>query len=389
MIVEYPITRDRPKSDTFVICIELIRMRQSNDDEINVSGQKLSTILGDPEQSAKAVNLVYVHDTEAGISRVKSGKQFRYVTGTNKLVKDKAILERIQNLHIPPAWRKVWICKRENGHLQATGLDAKKRKQYIYHSHWVALRKQAKFHSLIQFGQAIPKIRAQLKKDLARQGLPVEKVLALVVNLMQHTSIRVGNAVYEKLNGSFGLTTLKDKHATTSGNKLKFIFQGKKGIQHEISITNKRLIRMVKACRDIPGKELFQYYTPDGMIKSIDSGMVNTYIKEISGGTITAKDFRTWSGTVLAFLAFKEAGNFETPKEAKQKIESVIDVVAEHLGNTRNVCKKYYIHPALISMYEEGTLASYFSKYKKGGRKVDAFDVERGEEMVLKILEAL
>jgi len=364
-------------------------MRQSYDDEIKVSGQKLNTILGDPELSAKAVNLVYVHDSEAGITRVKSGKQFRYITGHNKFVKDKAILERIQNLHIPPAWRKVWICKRENGHLQATGLDAKKRKQYIYHKHWVTLRKQAKFHSLIQFGRAIPQIRTQVKKDLARQGLPVEKVLALVVNLMQHTSIRVGNAAYEKLNGSFGLTTLKDKHANTSGNKLKFIFQGKKGIHHEISITNKRLIRMVKACRDIPGKELFQYYTPEGMNKAIDSGMVNTYIKEISGGTITAKDFRTWSGTVLAFLAFKEVGNFETAKEAKKKIESVIDLVAEHLGNTRNVCKKYYIHPALISMYEEGKLGKYLSMYKKRVHEVGAFDIEQGEKVVLKILEAI
>lgn len=362
-------------------------MKQSNDDEIKISDHKLDSIHSDPEQSAKAVQLVYVHDSEAGISRVKRGKQYHYFTDHNKPVKDKTILDRIHNLHIPPAWRKVWICKRENGHLQATGLDARKRKQYVYHSHWIALRKQVKFHSLIQFGRAMPKIRAQIEKDLVRPGLPVEKVLALVVKLMQETSIRVGNATYEKLNGSFGLTTLKDKHANTTGNKLKFIFQGKTGILHEISITNKRLIRMVKACREIPGKELFQYYTPDGMIKSIDSGMVNAYIKEIGGGTITAKDFRTWTGTVMAFLAFNDEGDFKTKAEAKQKIDSVLNKVAGHLGNTKNVCKKYYVHPILISLYEEGKLTNYLSDYQKKRKYKSLSDIELGEQQVLKILK--
>jgi DNA topoisomerase-1 len=321
------------------------------------------------------------------ISRVKNGKQFRYYLNT-RLVKDKATLQRIQSLSIPPAWEGVWICKLENGHLQATGKDAKKRKQYIYHSQWHSLRNQAKFYSLIQFGNAIPAIRAQVEKDLALPGIPVKKVLALVVKLMEHTSIRVGSTAYEKLYGSFGLTTLKDKHATVSGSNLKLVFKGKKGITHEISIRNKKLARMVKACRDIPGQELFQYYDVDGSIKSIDSGMVNNYIKEICGGSFTAKDFRTWTGTILAFSAFKKIGAFESMAEAKRNILDVLDIVSKQLGNTRTVCKKYYVHPILLSMYEAGRLATYFSKLDKGHINNLASGLSAEEQMVIKILKS-
>lgn len=353
---------------------------------VQLPNRTIKSIIGNPEKSAQAINLVYVHDSEKGIKRIKKGNQFDYVKQEEK-VKDDNVLKRIKSLIIPPAWENVWICNLENGHLQATGIDAKKRKQYKYHTLWNTLRNHTKFYRMLEFGKVLPAIRLQIEKDLAIQGLSVDKVLALAVSLMEYTNIRVGNDTYEKLYGSFGLTTLKDKHVSIKGNEITFSFKGKKGVDHQLNLTNKKLARLVKACRDIPGKELFQYYTNDGEKKSIDSGMVNEYIKKISGGDFTAKDFRTWAGTLQAFLAFKQLGGFATDAEAKKKVVEALDIVSTRLGNTRNVCKKYYVHPAILSLYENKLLEKYLSELDKISVNDNKADLTSEEKIVMRILK--
>ena len=353
----------------------------------NLPVKKLKSILGDPEKSANSANLIYVHDTEPGIQRVKNGTSFYYVQGQSKKIKKQVDLSRIKSLVIPPAWENVWICNLPNGHLQATGIDAKKRKQYKYHALWNLLRNQTKYYRLLQFGKVIPSIRVQVEKDISLPGLTAEKVLALVVSLMEKTNIRVGNLGYERLYGSFGLSTFKDKHVYINGNELKFCFKGKKGIEHTINLKNKKLATIVKTCRDIPGKELFQYYTTDGEKKSIDSGMVNTYIKKISGGDFTAKDFRTWAGTLSAFLAFKELGSFDNPSEAKQKVVQALVMVSKQLGNTPTVCKKYYVHPVIVSLYESKSLEKYTAQAQKISTTATKAVLSSEEKIVMKILK--
>ncbi|CAN5204234.1 DNA topoisomerase IB [soil metagenome] len=355
---------------------------------LQIPKRKIKRIIGDPEKTAQAINLIYVHDTEPGIQRVKKGDGFTYVAPNTKPVTNEQHLKRIKSLVIPPAWDNVWICEVDNGHLQATGIDVKKRKQYKYHNLWNLLRNHTKYYRLYQFGQVLPAIRLQVERDLSLPGLPVEKVLALVISLMERTNIRVGNSMYEKMYGSFGLTTLKDKHVNINGSEVKFSFKGKKGVHHDISLRNKKLSAVVKRCRDIPGKELFQYYDDAGVRKSIDSGMVNEYIKKTSGGDFTAKDFRTWSGTLHAFLAFKELGFFDTATEAKKKIVEALDKVSAQLGNTRTVCKKYYVHPVILSLYENKSLEKYLAQLDK----IEADDNKTGltaeEQIVMKILES-
>lgn len=330
-------------------------------ENIQITPKAIKSILHDAEKSAQAVNLVYVHDHEPGITRIRKGKGFSYTIGKKK-VDDEAVLDRIRRLVIPPAWTNVWICEKDNGHLQATGIDLKKRKQYKYHSLWNSLRNHTKFYRLHQFGASMPSIRQRLEHDLALPGLPQEKVLAAVVCLMERTSIRVGNNLYEKLYGSFGLTTLKDKHVSIRGANMEFTFKGKKGVSHKIALSSKRLARIVKQCRDIPGKELFQYYDAQGNHRCIDSGMVNHYLKTISGQDFTAKDFRTWSGSVHALAAFRDIEPAETSTAMKKNIVAALDAVAAHLGNTRTVCRKYYVHPVIINLYESQKLHQYFSE---------------------------
>ena len=352
----------------------------------SLNKQKIKRIGKDPVKAAKAVDLIYVSDSQPGILRVRNAKNFDYVFN-NRKIKSKKELDRIKSLVIPPAWEDVWICALANGHLQVTGKDALKRKQYRYHPAWNALRNHTKFFKMTAFGKALPEIRLQVEKDLALPGLSQRKVLAAIVSLMQRTNIRVGNSMYEKLYGSFGLTTLKDKHVAINGSKLNFSYKGKKGVYHDVNIASKRLAKIVKQCRDIPGKELFQYYDENNERKSIDSGMVNSYIKEISGGEdFTAKDFRTWAGTVNAFLAFKDLGFFETQTESKKKVVEALDNVAKSLGNTRTVCKKYYVHPAIISMYEDKTLEKYFNELEKIEVNDDKADLTSEEKIVMKIL---
>lgn len=353
-------------------------------DEISISNKEIKGILHDAEKSAAAVHLVYVSDQQPGINRIKKGKKFIYVSG-NKKIEDEEILNRIKKLVLPPAWENVWICSSDNGHLQATGIDLKKRKQYKYHTLWNLLRNHTKFYRLHAFGKVMPTIREQLEKDLALPGLPLQKVLAAVVCLMEQTSIRVGNSMYEKLYGSFGLTTLKDKHVTISGDNMRFIFKGKKGVSHNISIKSKRLAGIVKKCRDIPGKELFQYMDEAGHHKCIDSGMVNSYLKTISGDDFTAKDFRTWSGTVHAITAFKDMGYSDTQTGMKKNVVSALDFVAKHLGNTRTVCKKYYVHPAIITLYETKALHTYLKD--KAPDTQNKYDLLSEERILMKILK--
>ena len=350
--------------------------------------RKIKSIIGSPEKSAAAVHLRYINDFTTGLHRIKKGKHFVYVDSENKVIRNKGVLSRIASLVIPPAWKDVWICPFENGHLQATGLDAKNRKQYLYHPQWHSLRNQTKFYRLIQFGYAIPAIRAQVKADLSKPGMPVEKVLAIVLSLMEQTGIRVGNSFYEKLYGSFGLTTLKNKHVHIDGSEVQFSFTGKKGVYQNVTLKNKRLAKMVKACMDIPGRELFQYYTLEGTKKSVDSGLVNEYIKNITGEEFTAKDFRTWSGTVQAFRTMKEMTEADQDRDRKKNVVTILDTVSQVLGNTRTVCKKYYVHPSLLSKYEAGDLDKYLSVSKDDQASESAVELSADEKLVLKILES-
>ena len=319
----------------------------------------LKKLSQDPVATAKAVQLVYVSSKDEGIERVAAGKGFKYVF-RKRTIKDKATLQRIRSLVLPPAWQNVWICRLAEGHLQATGFDVRNRKQYRYHTLWNELRNKTKFYRLPALGKSLPAIRKQLLADLALPGLPKGKVLAAVVSLMERTGIRIGNEFYEKLYGSFGLTTFKDKHAEIKGSQLKFSFRGKKGVEHTVTLKSKKLANIVKSCRDIPGKELFQYIDEDGKRQSIDSGMVNDYIRSLAGEDFTAKDFRTWCGTIAALTAIIENGINEM--DSRKKVIAVLDKVSAQLGNSRTICKKYYVHPALLEMYEGGKLEKWLNK---------------------------
>ncbi len=352
---------------------------------IKITRKKLVALFNDNIKSAEAIDLVYVTDNEPGITRTGDSKSFTYLL-RGKPVTDAATLSRIKSLVLPPAWQQVWICAYPNGHLQATGLDARNRKQYKYHPLWNAIRNQTKFYHLCDFGKALPRIRQQVEKDLGKPGLPLEKVLAAIVSIMASTSIRIGNSQYEKLYGSFGLTTLKNKHVSIDKTNLQFTFRGKKGIHQDISLKSRKLANIVKQCKEIPGKELFQYLDDSGHRHCIDSGMVNSYIRDISGGKFTAKDFRTWSGTLHAIAAFKEMGYGETETETKKNIVSALDLVATHLGNTRTVCRKYYVHHVVIDHYTNKTIAKYFPA---PGSKLneDAHGLSADEQIMMQLLE--
>jgi DNA topoisomerase I len=339
---------------------------------------------GDARKAASAAELVYVSDSDPGIIRQVKGKSFIYFSGKRQ-VRDKNVLERIRKLAIPPSWKNVWICRSPNGHIQATGLDLRSRKQYRYHSRWNELRNETKFHRLYEFGKILPRLRQRIKKDIAAKDLSREKVLATAINLMDKTYIRVGNNEYEKKNGSYGLTTLKDKHVTISKDRIIFSFNGKKGIDHTIPLKDKRLARIVKQCRDIPGKTLFQYYDEAGEKKAIDSGMVNSYIKEATQQDFSAKDFRVWAGSLQALEYFRINSNADSPaQDVKKTILTMLDSVSEKLGNTRNICKKYYVHPALIALCEENKITpDLFHLNGSAGRKT----MSDGELVLMKVLK--
>jgi DNA topoisomerase-1 len=316
----------------------------------------------DPVASAKAARLHYVNDHDPGIRRVCAGKAFRYVRPDGRPVRDPGELRRIRSLVIPPAWTDVWICPDPDGHIQATGKDDRGRKQYRYHPRWREVRDEAKYERTIAFGLALPRILRRTEKDLARAGLPRDKVLAAVVRLLETTLIRVGNEEYARANGSFGLTTMRDRHAKIEGGTVQFSFRGKSGIRHTVELNDRRLARIVKRCQDVPGQELFQYVDDRGGHHTIDSADVNDYLRRIAGQEFTAKDFRTWAGTVLAARALQEFEAFDTKAQAKHNVVEAIERVAKRLGNTKTICRKCYVHPAVIEAYLDGSLAQGLSR---------------------------
>lgn len=344
---------------------------------------KLEKIGRDPKITAKAVGLRYAAFSGKGYFRKgNSSGTFFYTDENGKKVRDQPVLERIKKLVIPPAWEDVWISPFENGHLQVTGTDKRGRKQYRYHPDWNKIRNQSKFFRLRNFAKALPSIRKQVEKDLDRKGMPYEKVVALVVKLIEDTNIRIGNDAYKKLYGSFGLTTLRDKHVKFEKSKIRFEFVGKKGIRHSIPLESRKLVNLVKKCKDIPGQELFQYYNANGDHCTIGSQDVNNYLKEITGEDFTAKDFRAWSGSVTALQCFRDVGPFETQTESKKKVVEVIDCVAHKLGNTRTVCKKYYVHPTVIAAYENGNLSKYSVR-----KNIKNNQLNPEEEALVRLLE--
>jgi DNA topoisomerase-1 len=307
-------------------------------------------------EDARRAGLRYVHDRQPGIRRRGHGKTFRYVSDDGKPIRDEATLKRIKGLVIPPAWTDVWICRDAQGHLQATGRDVKGRKQYRYHPRFREARDETKYERLFEFASALPKIRARVEQDLRTPGLSREKVLAAVVRLLEQTLIRVGNEEYSRLNQSFGLTTLRDGHARIRGAQVQFHFRGKSGKEHTVSLNDQRLAKIVKRCRDIPGEELFQYLDADGARHAIDSADVNEYLRAIAGDDFTAKDFRTFAGTVLAALALAAAGPAKNGTASKKAIVEAIKHTSERLGNTPTVCRKCYVHPGILDAYARGTV---------------------------------
>ncbi|HET7703933.1 MAG TPA: hypothetical protein VFK35_11080 [Candidatus Limnocylindrales bacterium] len=296
-------------------------------------------------------------DARPGITRRRSGRGFSYRGPDDELIRDEETLARIRAIAIPPAWTDVWICPHPNGHLQAVGRDARGRKQYRYHARYRARRDDAKFERLIAFARALPAIREQVERDLARPGLPRPKVLAAVVRLLELTLIRVGNDEYARLNRSFGLTTLRDRHATVEGSTVTFRFRGKSGLVHEVGLRDRRLAGVVRRCRDLPGQELFQYVDDEGETRDVASDDVNGYLGAIADG-ITAKDFRTWAGTVLAWRALRSLGKGATDREKQRNVSAAIQATADGLGNTAAIARSAYVHPAVVDAYLDGRIAS-------------------------------
>lgn len=340
----------------------------------------LSGILSaDPVKSAAAASLTYITANGSGIRRVKKGTGFRYLKNT-QTVTDPDTLSRIKSLVIPPAWQDVWICENPNGHLQCTGVDVKGRRQYRYHPSWNSLRNETKFHRLLLFGKALPQLRKTIRKHLREKGWSKQKVLAAAVSIMDKTGLRVGNHFYEKLYGSFGLSTLQNRHLKIRGSQLQFSFRGKKGVEQKVTLRSARLARIIAKCREIPGKELFQYMDDSGQHQAIHSEDINTYIREVSGDHFSSKDFRTWVATVTCVEELLKTGAFETEKQKNENILQALDKVAATLGNTRAVCKKHYVHPHVLTAYETGS----FPRYIPG---VSAQGNSRAESLLLKILK--
>ena len=344
------------------------------------------TAQAEPEESAKAASLRYVRDDRPGIRRRKSGTGWSYAGLDGRPIRDKETLSRIRALAIPPAWTDVWICPLELGHLQATGRDARGRKQYRYHKRWHEVRDETKYGRMILFGSTLPRIRAQLDKDLSLPGLPRDKLLATIVCLLEATLIRVGNDEYARTNRSFGLTTLQNRHVDIKGAHMHFNFRGKGGKEHAIKVNDRRLARLVKRCRDLPGQDLFQYEDDAGEPQPISSADVNEYLQHISDQEFTAKDFRTWAGTLLAVTELGSSGVSEPATEAKSVIARAVEKVAKQLGNTPAICRKCYIHPAVLLAYQE---AGLFDRWEKELSKAEEQDgLSKEESALLKFLAA-
>ncbi|MGU3360405.1 DNA topoisomerase IB [Methylobacterium sp. M6A4_1b] len=344
--------------------------------------------VADPRDAAEEAGLRYVDDTMPGLTRRKSGTGFGYRDALGQPVRDAKTLARIRSLAIPPAYTDVWICRHANGHIQATGRDAKGRKQYRYHPDFRAARDLTKFEHVMAFADALPAIRARVDADMAKRDLPREKVLATVVHLLETTLIRVGNDDYARTNKSFGLTTLRDRHARIEGSTLTFRFKGKSGKSWDLGLKDRRVARIVKACQDLPGQELFQYRDADGTLRDVTSADVNAYLREITGQDITAKDFRTWAGTVLAALALQEFEAFDSEAKAKKNLRAAIEGVAARLGNTPTICRKCYVHPEVLDCYLEGALLLQIKDAVEDELREDLTALKPEEAAVLGLLQA-
>ncbi len=342
----------------------------------------------DPSEVAESAGLVYVSDQGRGIRRERAGDGFRYLKSGGQPVQDEATLDRIRRLAIPPAWTDVWICPKANGHLQATGRDARGRKQYRYHPQFREVSEATKYEHMLEFARALPGIRARVAEQMALRGLPREKVLATVVHLLETTLIRVGNDDYAKRNDSYGLTTLRNPHVKVDGSQLRFRFKGKSGKTWQLQLKDRRVTKIVKACQDLPGQELFQYVGEDGELKDVTSADVNGYLREITGQDITAKDFRTWAGTVMAAMALQEFEAFDTQAAAKKNVRAAIERVAARLGNTPTICRKCYVHPEILQSYAEGALLLEIRREVEEELREDLASLRPEEAAVLALLEA-
>src|SRR4051812_33466371 len=342
----------------------------------------------DTATALRRAHLKYANPDADGIVRKRRGKTFTFIKPTGTAVRDGSTLSRIRSLVIPPAWQEVWISPDPRGHIQAVGRDARGRKQYKYHADWRRVRDESKYDHVIEFAKVLPKIRRAAKKHLKLPGLPREKVLAAVVLVMEKTLIRVGNDEYAKQNGSYGLTTLQDHHAKISGRRVRFHFRGKSGVEHDIDLEDSQLAKIVRQCRELPGQELFQYVDANGKVRDIGSGDINDYLRAVTGQDFTAKDYRTWAGTVLAAKALRAFEDEGGGRGLKRNLVRAIETVAERLGNTKAVCRKCYIHPAGMNAYLDGNLAAKLKDRAAAELRIARrHGLDEDEEAVLKMLE--
>jgi DNA topoisomerase-1 len=324
-----------------------------------LTGAAVAERVAPPEESrasARAAGLRWIDDGRPGIRRERAGSRFRYLGPDGDAVRDPETLQRIADLAVPPAWTDVWISPDPNSHLQATGRDARRRKQYRYHPRWREVRDETKYHRLVEFGEALPALRARVDRDLVRPGLPRERVLAAVVRLLDVSLVRVGHEEYARENGSYGLVTLHGRHVDVRGANIRFRFRGKSGVSHDVDVRDRRVARVIDRCLDLPGEELFDYVDDAGAVRKVSADDVNEYLHELSGRDFTSKDFRTWAGTVLAACALRELGSFTSPREGRRLTVQAIKRVSERLGNTPAVCRRCYVHPDVLDAHVDGSL---------------------------------
>jgi DNA topoisomerase I len=351
----------------------------------NGSGAK---IVAEAMDAAEEAGLRYISDDRPGYTRKSKGDDFDWLDTEGKVIRDEQRLLRLKRLAIPPAWTDVWICPAPNGHLQATGRDARRRKQYLYHERWREVRDENKYDRIISFGKALPKIRRRVAKDLKLPGLPRNKVLATVVQLLERTFIRIGNEEYARENKSFGLTTMKDRHVEVKGAKLRFRFRGKSGRDHEVDVTDRHIAKIISKLQDLPGQDLFQYIDEEGEIRDISSQDVNEYLRAITGEDFSAKDFRTWAGTVLTAIGLNAQEKFENQKQAKANIKTAISAVAKILGNTPAICRKCYVHPAVLETYLDQKSIDGLKAMAEDALEKEDVDLRSSEAAVLKFLKS-
>jgi len=345
-------------------------------------------IVAEAMDAAEEAGLRYVSDDRPGYTRKAKGEDFAWLDTDGKLIRDEQRLLRIKRLAIPPAWTDVWICPASNGHIQATGRDARGRKQYLYHERWREVRDENKYDRIISFGKALPKIRRRVAKDLKLPALPRNKVLATVVQLLESTFIRIGNEEYARENKSFGLTTMKDRHVEVKGAKLRFRFRGKSGREHEVDVTDRHIAKIISKLQDLPGQDLFQYVDDDGKVGDITSQDVNEYLREITGEDFSAKDFRTWAGTVLTAIALNSQEKFENQKQGEANIKTAISAVAKILGNTPAICRKCYVHPAVLDTYLEQKTIDELKRTTEEALEKEDVDLRSSEAAILKFLKS-